>query len=250
MEVEVAETKTKPKLNLTTVRLRDGSCKPSRATQNSLLFRVPLNACGTSVRSVGNKLLYENEIHALWKDFPPRRISRDSEYRLTVYCFYDVTGDKNISINIVTHPPFASSKNDGPLSLILNLYPDGSYGSPYSDIQYPVVKTLREPIYLEVQVLNRNDPNIELVLDDCWATMSSNPHDLPQWNVVVDGCQEERDNVQTVFHPVGSNVAQPSHRKRFEVKTFAFVLRGEASTGLHGGLSKTKEQAFIQETRH
>nr|AAD12172.1 vitelline envelope 69/64 kDa glycoprotein [Xenopus laevis] len=232
MDIEVISTITKPELNLTTVKLRDGACQPSQITNNFLRFHVPLNGCGMTVKIVGTKVFYENEIHALWKDFPPRRISRDSEFRQTIRCYYNTGGNASVIVNVWTLPPPVSARTDGPLTLVLNVYPDVSYGTAYSNNQYPVVKTLLDPIFLEVQVLNRNDPNIELVLDDCWATMTSNPNSTPQWNVVVDGCQEEMDNLWTVFHPVGMNVARPSHRKRFEVKTFAFVLGGDVLSNL------------------
>ncbi|KAM8960488.1 zona pellucida sperm-binding protein 2 [Pelodytes ibericus] len=230
MVFEIVEAFTTPKLNLDTVIFGDGTCQPSR-TPLTLSYRVPLEGCGTKKIVVNGVVIYENEAHALWKDSPPRRISRDSELRLTLRCKYDSSANTVLSVQVVTLPPPVSSKSEGPLSLVLELFPDVSYRNAFSDGQYPVVKTLREPIYLEVRVLNRNDADIELVLDDCWATMSNDPNSVPQWNVVVDGCQEKKDNFLTVFHPV-SGVSLPTHRKRFEVKAFTFLTNSDQSTNL------------------
>ncbi|XP_075687678.1 zona pellucida sperm-binding protein 2 [Rhinoderma darwinii] len=232
MVIEVVATNTKPSLDVNTVTLRDPTCQPQDKSNNRVVFKIPLNGCGTTKRFVGGKIVYENEVSALWKNLPPRRISRDSELRETVWCYYNGTEYDTINVNVATLPPPVSTRNDGPLLLVINLYPDVSYRIPYSDDQYPIVKTLRDAIFLEVQVLNRNDPNIELVLDDCWATMSQDPKALPQWNVVVDGCQASQDNYLTILHSVDVNVPQATLRKRFEVKAFAFMQGGELSTNL------------------
>ncbi|KAG9476997.1 hypothetical protein GDO78_002404, partial [Eleutherodactylus coqui] len=231
MLIEVFATDTKPSLDLNTVTLRDHMCQPQDRTSSKVVFKIPLSSCGTTKQYIGGRMFYENEVSALWKDLPPRSISRDSELRKTIWCFFDGSELATINVSVITLPPPVSSRDDGPLLFMMNIYPDASYQTPYSNDQYPVVKVLRDPIFLEVQVLNRNDPNIELVLDDCWATMSQDSKALTQWNVVVDGCQETQDNYLTVFHPV-INVPQATHRKRFEVKTFAFLQGGELSSNL------------------
>ncbi|XP_053327976.1 zona pellucida sperm-binding protein 2-like [Spea bombifrons] len=232
MTFEILDTHTLPKLNLNTVIFGDGTCLPTNRLTNKLSYNVSLLSCGTRTRFVNGRLTYENEARALRKDFGRGRISRDSELRITVRCYYSDSGYSPLNLTVVTVPPPVSSRSDGPLSLKLDLFPDDAYRSAYTDSQYPVVKTLREPIFLEVRVLNRDDPNIELVLDDCWATMSRDPTAVPQWNIVVDGCQEARDDRMTIFHAVGLDVPYPTHHKRFEVKAFAFMSGGEASTNL------------------
>ncbi|XP_073501873.1 zona pellucida sperm-binding protein 2 [Phyllobates terribilis] len=232
MEIEVFASSTKPSLDLNTVTIRDRMCQPQDRTSSRILFKFPLSSCGTTKQVVGGRLFYENEVSALWKDLPPRMISRDSELRETVWCFYNGSDLKTINASVVTLPPPVSTRNDGPLLFEINIYPDLSYQRPYSEDQYPIVKVLRDPIFLEVQVLNRNDPNIELVLDDCWATMSQDANALPQWNVIVDGCQESKDNYLTIFHPVDAAVPKATHHKRFEVKAFAFMQGGDLSTNL------------------
>ncbi|XP_015743009.1 zona pellucida sperm-binding protein 2 isoform X2 [Python bivittatus] len=233
MDFEIASSSTKPDLNLDTLRLRDPTCGPIfRSPLNDRVrFRVPLNGCGTRLRVDGEKMVYENEVSVLWADQPPRWISRDSDFRLTVVCSYE-SDDAFLNVKISTLPHPGSVINQGPLSLLLLIYPDESYSVPYGDDQYPIVKFLRQPIFLEVQVLNRNDPNIHLMLDNCWATLSLQPASLPRWNIVVDGCEYELDSYKTVFHPVGPAVSYANFRQRFEVKAFAFVSDGKALPSL------------------
>ncbi|NXU51137.1 ZP2 protein, partial [Turnix velox] len=233
MDFEILADSTTPPLDLDALRLRDPACRPAfRSSLNDRVrFHVPLNACGTRYWLDGDKMVYENEVRALWADFPLNRISRNSELRLTVLCSFS-SGDASLTIKVNNRPSLAPSMNQGPLSLILLSYPEGSYRHPYRDDQYPIVRYLQQPIFLEVQVLNRNDPNLHVVLDDCWATASQDPSSLPQWNIVVDGCEYSLDSYRTVFHPVGHGVSYANYRQRLEVKTFAFVSGDKALSHL------------------
>ncbi|KAM6121780.1 LOW QUALITY PROTEIN: zona pellucida sperm-binding protein 2 [Phoenicopterus ruber ruber] len=229
MDFEILADSTTPPLDLNTLRLRDPACRPAfkSSLNDRVWFHVPLNGCGTRWFD-GEKIVYENEVRALWADLPLRRISRDSELRLTVLCSFS-NGDASLS-RLENLPPLGSSMNQGPLSLVLLSYPEVSYRQPYRDDQYPIVRYLRQPIFLEVQVLNHNDPNLHLVLTTEWATASQDPSSLPQWNVVVDGCEYDLDSYRTVFHPVDG--VSCNYRQRLEVKTFAFVSGDKALPGL------------------
>uniref|UniRef100_A0A8C9N7I4 Zona pellucida glycoprotein 2 n=1 Tax=Serinus canaria TaxID=9135 RepID=A0A8C9N7I4_SERCA len=233
MDFEILAESTTPLLDLDTLRLRDPVCRPAyRSPLNDRVrFHVPLNGCGTRHWFDGEQIHYENEVRALWTDLPLGRISRDSELRLTVVCSFS-NGDASLTVKVDNLSPPPSSVNQGSLSLVLLSYPEDSYRQPYREDQYPIVRYLRQPIFLEVQVLNRNDPNLHLVLDDCWATASPEPRSLPQWNIVVDGCEYDLDSYRTVFHPVGRGVSYANYRQRLEVKTFAFVSGDKALPGL------------------
>lgn len=64
---------------------------------------------------------------------------------------------------------------------------DAAYSSFYTEADYPVTKVLRDPVYVEVQLLERTDPLAVLTLGHCWTTTSPNPHSLPQWEILIDG---------------------------------------------------------------
>lgn len=73
------------------------------------------------------------------------------------------------------------------LKLCNLLSEDAAYSSFYSSEDYPITKVLRDPIYIQVNIMERSDPNIILNLEHCWATSNPSPHSMPQWDLVVDG---------------------------------------------------------------
>lgn len=64
---------------------------------------------------------------------------------------------------------------------------DVAYQSYYADGDYPVTKVLRDPVYVEVRLTDKTDPNLILTLGHCWATTAPNPHSLPQWDILTNG---------------------------------------------------------------
>lgn len=68
-----------------------------------------------------------------------------------------------------------------------SLTEDVAYSSFYTEADYPVIKVLRDPVYVEVQLIEKTDPNLVLTLGRCWTTTSPNPHSLPQWDILTDG---------------------------------------------------------------
>ncbi|XP_066545400.1 zona pellucida sperm-binding protein 2 [Amia ocellicauda] len=233
MKVEVSLNVTIPPLERSSVQLRDPTCKASD-TVGSLLYIIPLNGCGTTSKIVNGQLIYENEVFAV-KTIVQGMITRDSEFRLTVRCTFNHSSSaETLQLAMRTKAPPPPVLEQGELMVVLRAYPDVQYSNPYGIQDYPVVKYLREPVYLEAQVLNRLDPDIKLALDDCWATGSSSPDSLPRWDIIVNGCEYEDDNDKTVQHPMSAfqNLQFPSYYRRFELKMFTFVSGGRPLTDL------------------
>lgn len=140
---------------------------------------------------------------------------------------------------------------------------DSSYSSFYSNKDLPVKLKLGKPVYVEVFLLKREDKELELRLEDCWATPNEDPLDQHRWNLLVKGyvcwiefdatvyllssstfnihftklwvttfpsvfngrCPFSSDTHRTVVLPVVPSkvIKYPSHHKWFIVKQFAFV---------------------------
>lgn len=63
---------------------------------------------------------------------------------------------------------------------------DSSYELFYQAEDYPVVKYLRQPLYFEVELMESTDPQLELILENCWATLNEERTSLPSWDIIVD----------------------------------------------------------------
>lgn len=73
------------------------------------------------------------------------------------------------------------------INALISIPEEAAYRSFYSPEDYPIIKELRAPVYIEVHILDRSDPSLILNLEHCWATSTPNAHSLPQWDLLVDG---------------------------------------------------------------
>lgn len=239
--VVVARDATVPHIDVDSVSLLetdDPSCTPVDFTSAFAIFQFPVTACGTTIEEEGDYVVYENHMSSSYEvGLGPRgSITRDSHFELLFQCRYSGTAVEALIMEVNAVPPPIPVAAVGPLRVELKLgngqchskgcvEEEAAYSSFYTPADYPITKVLREPIYVEVNILERSDPNIILNLEHCWATSTSNPHSLPQWDLLVNGCPFHEDRYLTTVVPVDSSsgLHYPTHYKRFIVKMFTFV---------------------------
>ncbi|XP_042602307.1 uncharacterized protein LOC109069125 isoform X2 [Cyprinus carpio] len=239
--VVVARDVTLPRLSLDSVRLLGGNdppCAPVASTPSFAIYQFPVTACGTSVMEDSGYVVYENRMTSSYEVGigPYGSITRDSHFEFLFQCRYSGTSVEALVVEVNSIPPPPPVAAPGPLRVELRLANgqcvtkgcaegDEAYTSYYSDTDYPVTKVLREPLYVEVRIIERTDPNIALMLGHCWATSTPSPLGLPQWDLLINGCPYQDDRYLTTLVPVtGSSGLQfPTHYKRFVVKMFTFV---------------------------
>ncbi|KAG9338382.1 hypothetical protein JZ751_025786, partial [Albula glossodonta] len=244
--VVVASDTTVPRLNLDTVSLLvEGNvepCAPISITPGFAVFRFPVSACGTTIREEGDYVVYENHLSSAYEVGigPLGSITRDSIHELSFQCRYYGRELVSLVADVNVMPAPYPVDVPGPLRVELRLASGqcdakgcsdaNVYSSYYSDADYPVVKVLRDPVYVEVRILERTDPNIVLVLEHCWATSTSSPLSMPQWSLLVDGCPYHNDPYLTTLVPVdgSSGLQYPTHYKRFFFQMFTFVDDSQA----------------------
>ncbi|XP_039608753.1 zona pellucida sperm-binding protein 4-like [Polypterus senegalus] len=228
--VVVSRNVTVPPLDLGSVRLLDNSspsCSPVTSTSNFALYQFSVSECGTLVKTVGGNVSYENVMSAAISvtNGPQGSITRDSIYKLSFQCSYSGDQNVNVEVGVYTVTPPLPVVEQGLMDLELRIAKDSSYSSYYGDADYPVTRVLRDPVDVEVRIVNRSDPNLVLTLGNCWVTPGPSASNQPQWSLLVNGCPYLGDDYLTSLINVDatSGVAYPSHYKRFEFKMFAFV---------------------------
>ncbi|NXG49739.1 ZP1 protein, partial [Psilopogon haemacephalus] len=216
--------------NLESVRLASSQpgCQPLGLSEAFVMFRFAVTHCGTTLQVMEDQLIYENQlISTLDVQGSPRgSITRDSIYLLQARCIYNASDLLPLQMEVAVPPSSSPLAMMGPLGLQLRIATDETYSSYHPAGDYPLVKVLRDPIYVEVRLLQKTDPNLVLVLHQCWAAPSTNPAAEPQWPILVDGCPFTGDNYRTQLLAVGPASPQlpfPSHYQRFAISTFTFV---------------------------
>ncbi|NWY70373.1 ZP1 protein, partial [Erithacus rubecula] len=203
-------------------------CEPLRTSEAFVMFRFPVTHCGTTVQVIEDRLIYENQLISTIdvQGSPRGSITRDSVYILHARCIYNSSDLLPLGVEVAAPPTAAALAMPGPLGLQLRIATDESYSSYHPVGDFPLVRVLRDPIYVEVRLLQKTDPNLVLVLHHCWASPGSHPTSQPQWPILVEGCPFQGDNYRTRLIPVGPASPElpfPSHYQRFVISTFTFV---------------------------
>ncbi|XP_049636815.1 zona pellucida sperm-binding protein 1 [Suncus etruscus] len=202
------------------------SCPPVQQTESFLLFSFPLTHCNTTLQLVGDLLIYENllvsekDVHTGLQG----SITRDGVFRLLIRCIFKAKNFLPVQASVFPPPSPGPVTQSGPLRLELRIAKDETFSSFYEDKDYPIVRLLRQPVPVEVRLLQRTDPSLVLVLQHCWATPSANPFQQPQWPILLDRCPYLGDNYKTKMVTTnGTGLPFPCYSQRFTIATFALL---------------------------
>ncbi|XP_057692662.1 zona pellucida sperm-binding protein 4-like isoform X2 [Corythoichthys intestinalis] len=187
MIVVISREATIPRVDLESISFitNEPGCRPVDTTSAFAIYQFPVTACGTVVTEEPGLLIYENAMSAFYEVSVGSygAITRDSRFELAVQCRYVGTSVLALIMEVdpIPEPPPVAAP--GPLNVQLRLGngkrmakgqmdEEVVFNYFYVDSDYPVTKELREPVYVEVRILGRTDPNLVLNLRRCWATVA------------------------------------------------------------------------------
>ncbi|TWW68423.1 Zona pellucida sperm-binding protein 2 ZP1 [Takifugu flavidus] len=101
MTVVAALSSTWPSVKPERTTLLDPACVPKQTDGSRVLFEFKVDSCGTKNMVGDTYMVYENEIFHNRQLIPdgPNFISRDSNFKLTVRCFYPLSGVNRLSVD-------------------------------------------------------------------------------------------------------------------------------------------------------
>ncbi|XP_063758791.1 LOW QUALITY PROTEIN: uncharacterized protein LOC134877272 [Eleginops maclovinus] len=232
MTALAVKVESTPNLEPSWLTLKDKSCTPEFSNDHFAYFSFSVDSCGTTRTFFDNYMMYENEIGLSYNSAKGAAYTSpiDPAYRQTISCFYVVNETQTLAFSSKpkTYEP-AAEIGTGQLMVQMRLAQDSYYELFYQADDYPVVKYLRQPLYFELALMQSTDPQLELIVENCWATLYEDRTSLPNWDLILDSCENHDDSYTTIFHLVvsDSRVLVPSHIKRFSVKMFTFTKDDE-----------------------
>ncbi|KAL6116414.1 uncharacterized protein ACO6RY_01038 [Pungitius sinensis] len=227
--ITVLQNATVPPLNLEAVWIPSGqnhrNCTPQRTSEDAVTFSFSFTDCGT--QSVTEDGVITHWVAIEVKRHPPRSlVFHDAPFHRTVHCSFALAQITQLGIEVRGEESGNPStlENEANLRTEMRFAKDPNYKSFYSSRDPQIVAELGRPVHVEVFAPNHEDEDLALLLEDCWATPSENPHDQRRWTLLVRGCPYSGDGHTTVGLPVvPSELEYPSLHKWFVVKLFSFV---------------------------
>uniref|UniRef100_A0A3Q4HYP3 Zona pellucida protein AX 1 n=1 Tax=Neolamprologus brichardi TaxID=32507 RepID=A0A3Q4HYP3_NEOBR len=205
-----------PSLVPSQLTLKDRSCRPVFSNDRFAHFSFSADSCGTS-RTI-----------SLYHKVTAKTSPAEPGYKQTIYCYYMVNKTQTVAFS---HKPRSydpkAEIGTGLLMVQMRQAQDAAYQHFYKAEDYPLKKYLRDPLFFEVVLMQSTDPQLELIVENCWATLQEDRTSVPQWDIIVNSCENRDDTHVTVFHPVKDNIAMPSHVKRFSMRMFTFTNDNE-----------------------
>uniref|UniRef100_A0A8C6MAK6 Zona pellucida sperm-binding protein 4 n=1 Tax=Nothobranchius furzeri TaxID=105023 RepID=A0A8C6MAK6_NOTFU len=238
--VVVARDVTLPYIDLESISLlgQGQGCTAVDSNSKFAIYFFPVTDCGTIATDEPGAIVYQNKMTSSYEVGvgPYGAITRDSSYELVFQCKYTATSVETLIIEVALAEPPLPIAALGPVNVQMRLGNGqcltkgcdevaAAYTSYYLDTDYPVTKILRDPVYVEVELMDKTDPALVLTLGRCWVTADPNPHSFPQWDILINGCPYADDRYLSALVPVdaSSGVQYPTHYRRFIFKMFTFV---------------------------
>ncbi|KAF1394858.1 hypothetical protein PFLUV_G00005500 [Perca fluviatilis] len=182
-------------LNPFSGNLASHNCSWVRVTDGVVWYEVEAiaGACGNTLRTNSTHAIYSNNLFI----YPMSNTSFIIPVSLPFSCVYPLDTDTSLNVAIRPFlPPADGISGSGTKARAsMSLFRNSNYTETYPAGR--VTLPVGSPLYVGVSVEER-DPSFAVVLDDCYATHSSNPDDSMQHPLIQNKCPTDRQQVSVI----------------------------------------------------
>ncbi|XP_038070717.1 uncharacterized protein LOC119739745 [Patiria miniata] len=191
----------------------DSACVGSHHNATHVKIATTYDRCGTLMEVRENNVMFSNIIHDEAVPVPGSVITRDQDVKIPVQCIMDSEGIAELSFRPDISKITFREDGYGTFNFSLRLYHSNNYARPYQSVDYPVHVGMGNKLYFEARTWS--EPGLQLFVQTCRATPTTNPDDFHGYTFIQDGCI--RDNTVALHPSLHPDI------ERFDIDAFAFV---------------------------
>uniref|UniRef100_A0A8C4SEM3 CUB and zona pellucida-like domain-containing protein 1 n=1 Tax=Erpetoichthys calabaricus TaxID=27687 RepID=A0A8C4SEM3_ERPCA len=193
--------------NASQLHLNDDYCR-AQNYGSEIIFRFPLNRCGTSREVINGDIIYSNNIRSSQIS---GLITRQTYLKFHVRCRMQ----KNASAEIMYKARGGITANEtgtGTYKITMMFYYSAGFYSPV--IESPYIVDLNQELFVQLS-LNYSDSFLIIFVDTCTASPSPYQFSYPSYTLIRNGCVRDPTYVSL------SN--SPYDFARFKFRAFKFI---------------------------
>ncbi|XP_077142786.1 uncharacterized protein LOC143806358 isoform X1 [Ranitomeya variabilis] len=189
-------------------RLNDPQCLVS-SNSTHLIASVAYNSCGTETEETEDAIVFKNQATSFSDMLSV--ITRLHGVSIPFNCSFPKKSRVSASFRAHKSDYVFTEAGFGKFTYKFQFYTDDRFVEV--ETQFPLEATLRELLYMEIQV-SASVPNVQLFVESCKATPHDNPSDPTSYDLIQNGCIKDET---LVVYSANSTVY------RFAVEAFAFI---------------------------
>ncbi|XP_068117650.1 ZP domain-containing protein-like [Hyperolius riggenbachi] len=163
------------------MHLIDPDCLIS-SNDTHLIASVEYSSCGTEIEETDEDIVFLNRITSFDGH---SAITRKNQIVIPMNCSFPKKSRISTSFHAHRADYEFIEAGFGHFNYTFQFYTDDQFVEELS--QYPLEVSLRDPLYLGIQV-SSSIPNVELFVESCRATPHDNPNDPVFYDIIQNGC--------------------------------------------------------------
>ncbi|XP_019715965.1 CUB and zona pellucida-like domains 1-1 protein isoform X3 [Hippocampus comes] len=162
--------------------LKDQYCRPE-VFQEKVVFNFPVNRCGTSRKFENGKVVYTNTLRGYTSSYGD--ITRKANLKIEVVCRMDRYAAAQIMYLAQNHDN-TSITGTGTFNTSMDFYTSSSFY--YKVTEFPYKVSLNQDLYVQVDLRSSMANYLDIFLDTCVASPSSDDFHTTTYFLVRNGC--------------------------------------------------------------